>query len=212
LVGQDDPVEPGTAGTGAVLGAPANEPQIVHKQGPDDRGENRVEGKPHKRVAEVLKGQDLHQGAEEIEEVMHELERPADEGEGVDEGARPEEQDGEKGDAYVGQAVAGPLERTVLARSARKERARPWTMLASVSSMLTMTSSSSARLAGGDFTTRVVAARCAACQRCSCRRLWRQMLFALIPPAARDGGSYTSGEQPNYRARTTSFFVQAWTC
>jgi hypothetical protein len=55
----------------------------------------------------MLEGEDFHQGAEEIEEVVHELERPADEGEGVDEGARPKEEDGEKRDADVGPGGGG---------------------------------------------------------------------------------------------------------
>ena len=49
----------------------------------------------------MLEGEHFHQRADEIEKIVHELQRPADEGEGVNERARPKEQDGQKRDADV---------------------------------------------------------------------------------------------------------------
>ena len=101
LVCFDDRVEAETARPHAVLGALANDAQIVHKQPPDERGENGVQHKPHEGIVEVLEGEHFHQRADKIEKVMHELQRPPDEGEGVDKRARPEEQDGQKRDAHI---------------------------------------------------------------------------------------------------------------
>ena len=56
---------------------------------------------PHEWIAEVPEGEHLHQGADEIEKVVHELQRPPDEGKSVDESARPKEQDGQKRDSRV---------------------------------------------------------------------------------------------------------------
>jgi hypothetical protein len=57
----------------------------------------------------VLEGEDLHERAEEIEEVVHELERPTDERKGVDEGARPEEENGDERGANVGPGGGGAV-------------------------------------------------------------------------------------------------------
>ena len=54
-------------------------------------------------VTEEVKSEKVkvRRGTEEVEEVVHKFEGPADEGERVDEGARPEKQDGKERDAYV---------------------------------------------------------------------------------------------------------------
>jgi len=57
----------------------------------------------------MVKGEDFDQRAGEVEEVVHEFERPADEGEGVNAGPRPEKQDDEERDDYVGPAGNGTV-------------------------------------------------------------------------------------------------------
>lgn len=102
LICFDDCIEPETARPDAVFGAQTDDAQIVHEQAPDERSENGVEDKPHEGVVEVLEGEHFHQRAGEIEKVVHELQRPADEGERVDERARPKKQNDQKGNADVG--------------------------------------------------------------------------------------------------------------
>lgn len=109
LIRYNDGIKAGAARTDTVLGAQADESQIVHEQGPDDGGEHGVESKPHEGIAEVLEGEHFDERAKEIKEVVHELERPADQGEGMDQGARPKEEDGDEGDADVGPGDGGPV-------------------------------------------------------------------------------------------------------
>ena len=93
LVGQDDGVESKAAVSRAVLRSLPDDAEVVDEQRPNHGCENRIEGEPHEWVAEMMEREDLDESAGEIEEIVDEFEGPTDQGEGVNAGPRPEEQD-----------------------------------------------------------------------------------------------------------------------
>ena len=101
LVREDDGVEAEAAVACAILGSLPDDTKIVDEERPNEDREDGVEGEPHEWIADMVKREDLDEGAGEVEKIVHELERPADKGEGVNAGPRPEKQDDEERNRYV---------------------------------------------------------------------------------------------------------------
>ena len=109
LVRENDGVKPEAAVARAILGSLADDAKIVNEKRPNEEGEDGIEGEPHERIANMVKGQHLDQGAGEIEKIVHEFERPSDEGEGMNAGPRPEKQDDQKRNCHVGPGGSGAM-------------------------------------------------------------------------------------------------------
>ena len=105
LVAHHVSIQKRTVVTTTIRFASANHSHVVDKQTPYERGKDGVEHEPPKRVGQLGEGENFRQGARDVEKIVTELERPANQSERMNDRARPEEEDEQQAGEDVGQSA-----------------------------------------------------------------------------------------------------------